>query len=69
MAKWYVAAKKADFNGIGQRFSISPVLARVIRNRDIEGEEAIEKYLHGMLPRSLGQTARATFPDLRFLVF
>ena len=27
MAKWYVAAKKADFNGIGQRFSISPVLA------------------------------------------
>ena len=33
MAKWYVAAKKADFNGIGQRFSISPVLARVIRNR------------------------------------
>lgn len=31
MAKWYVAAKKADFNGIGQRFSISPVLARVIR--------------------------------------
>ena len=47
MAKWYVAAKKADFNGIGQRFSISPVLARVIRNRDIEGDEAIEKYLHG----------------------
>ena len=34
MAKLYVAAKKADFNGIGQRFSISPVLARVIRNRD-----------------------------------
>ena len=49
MAKWYVAAKKADFNGIGQRFSISPVLARVIRNRDIEGEEAIEKYLHGTI--------------------
>ena len=49
MAKWYVAAKKADFNGIGQRFSISPVLARVIRNRDIEGDEAIEKYLHGTI--------------------
>lgn len=41
--------KKADFNGIGQRFSISPVLARVIRNRDIEGDEAIEKYLHGTI--------------------
>lgn len=49
MAKWYVAAKKADFNGIGQRFFISPVLARVIRNRDIEGDEAIEKYLHGTI--------------------
>ena len=49
MAKWYVAAKKADFNGIGQRFSISPVLARIIRNRDIEGDEAIEKYLHGTI--------------------
>lgn len=49
MAKWYVAAKKADFNCIGQRFSISPVLARVIRNRDIEGDEAIEKYLHGTI--------------------
>lgn len=49
MAKWYVAAKKADFNGIGQRFSISPVLARVIRNRDIEGDEAIKKYLHGTI--------------------
>ena len=49
MAKWYVASKKADFNGIGQRFSIIPVLARVIRNRDIEGDEAIEKYLHGTI--------------------
>ena len=49
MAKWYVAAKKADFNGIGQRFSINPVLARIIRNRDIEGDEAIEKYLHGTI--------------------
>ena len=49
MAKWFVAAKKADFYGIGQRFHISPVLARIIRNRDIEGEEQIEKYLHGSI--------------------
>ena len=51
MAKWFVAAKKADFYGIGQRFHISPVLARIIRNRDIEGEEQIEKYLHGSIDR------------------
>lgn len=51
MAKWFVAAQKADFYGIGQRFHISPVLARIIRNRDIEGEEQIEKYLHGSIDR------------------
>ena len=49
MAKWFVAAKKADFYGIAEKFGISPVLARVIRNRDIIGEEAIEKYLHGTI--------------------
>ena len=47
MAKWYVAAKKADFNGIGARFHINPVLARIIRNRDIQSEEEIEKFLYG----------------------
>lgn len=51
MAKWFVAAKKADFYGIGQRFHISPVLARIIRNRDIETEEQIEKYLYGSIDR------------------
>ncbi|MCM1267713.1 MAG: single-stranded-DNA-specific exonuclease RecJ [Bacteroidales bacterium] len=47
MAKWMVSAKKADFNGIAERFKIDPVIARIIRNRDVEGEEAIEKFLHG----------------------
>lgn len=47
--KWVVAAKRADFNAIAQRFSIDPVIARLIRNRDVEGDEAIEKYLRGTL--------------------
>lgn len=47
MAKWMVTAKRADFNGIGRRFGIDPVIARIIRNRDVVGEEAIEKFLHG----------------------
>ena len=47
--KWFVAAKRADFAQIGRRFSIDPVVARLIRNRDIEGEEAVQKYLHGGL--------------------
>lgn len=42
-----VAAKRADFKGIGGRFGIDQVTARIIRNRDVIGEKAIEKYLHG----------------------
>ena len=47
MEKWMVAAKRADFKGIGVRFGIDQVTARIIRNRDVIGEKAIEKYLHG----------------------
>ncbi len=48
-AKWMVYGKKADFNGLAVRFGITPVTARIIRNRDVCGEEAVEKYLHGSL--------------------
>lgn len=47
MAQWFVAAKRADFNGIAEKFHIDPVLARVIRNRDVVEEEDIRKYLQG----------------------
>lgn len=47
MEKWMVAAKRADFKRIGERFGIDQVTARIIRNRDVIGEKAIEKYLHG----------------------
>lgn len=47
MAKWMVSAKKADFDGIAKRFGIDPVIARIIRNRDVVGDEKIEKFLHG----------------------
>lgn len=49
MAKWFVAAKRADFNQIAAEFQISPVLARIIRNRDIVGAEQIRKYLYGTI--------------------
>ncbi len=45
--KWMVYAKKADFNAIAQEFHISPVTARVMRNRDVCGQEAIRRYLYG----------------------
>lgn len=47
MANWFIAAKKADFEKIAETFDISPVLARLIRNRDVCGEEEIRKYLYG----------------------
>ena len=47
MEKWVVAAKKADFNQIGQQFHIDPVIARLIRNRGVVGEEKIREYLLG----------------------
>ena len=43
--KWFVTAKKADFQAIGARFGIDPVTARIIRNRDIVGNDAIADYL------------------------
>lgn len=49
MAKWMVAAKKADFNQIARDYGITPVLARIMRNRDITEEEDIRKFLRGDL--------------------
>lgn len=45
--KWLVAAKKADFNKNAEEFGISPVVARIIRNRDIEKPQEIRKFLFG----------------------
>ncbi|HIZ07041.1 MAG TPA: single-stranded-DNA-specific exonuclease RecJ [Candidatus Eubacterium avistercoris] len=45
--KWVVAAKSADFKGIGKRFGIDPVIARVIRNRGLTDLKDIDKYLNG----------------------
>lgn len=49
MERWVVTAKRADFQAIGERFHIDPVTARIIRNRDVTGETAIEQYLNGGL--------------------
>ncbi len=46
-SKWMVYAKKADFDGLARQFGITPVTARIIRNRDVVGEEAVRRYLYG----------------------
>lgn len=65
MEKWVVSAKKADFKKISSQFNIDQVTARIIRNRDILGEEAITEYLHGTCahlhnPKKMKDMERAT---------
>ena len=49
MEQWYLYKKKANFNQIGEKFNIDPVIARLIRNRDVVGDEQIQQYLYGEL--------------------
>lgn len=47
MERWVLLRKGADFAGIGKKFGISPRLACLIRNREVVGEDAIDRYLNG----------------------
>ena len=49
MRQWMVAAKKADFYMIAEKFHVDPVVARIIRNREVIGEKNIRIYLGGNL--------------------
>ena len=49
MERWFIAMKKADFNRIAEKYHISPITARLIRNRDIIGDEEIDFYLNGTI--------------------
>ena len=40
MEKWFVMRKGAPFQEIAEKFQIHPILARLIRNRDVIGDEA-----------------------------
>ncbi|MBP7320637.1 MAG: DHH family phosphoesterase, partial [Lachnospiraceae bacterium] len=47
MEKWIVRTKRAEFDEIAKKFQIDPVTARIIRNRDVVGDDQIQKYLYG----------------------
>lgn len=49
MEKWFLMRKGAPFGEIAEKFHINPVLARLIRNRDVVGNENIQRYLYGIL--------------------
>ncbi len=44
---WILLRKGGDFQAIGERFRISPILARILRNRELTGEEELEMFLGG----------------------
>ena len=46
MSKWMISAKKADFNRIAQTFHLSPITARLLRNRGLVEESEIAAYLN-----------------------
>lgn len=63
-ARWMLYAKKADFDRIAEQYHISPVTARIIRNRGLEDMEDIGRYLYGSVeqlhdPRLLPDMDRA----------
>lgn len=47
--RWMLQTKRADFQEMAKCHGISPVTARIIRNRDVVGTESVEKYLKGGL--------------------
>ena len=49
MEKWFLTNKKADFSAIAEKFGITPITAKLIRNRDITEDADIERFLHGGL--------------------
>lgn len=62
MKKWFLYQKKADFNGIGAHYGISPILARILCNRDVQTEEQLHMYLEGTLEDCHDP---ALLPDIR----
>lgn len=48
-SQWMVQTKRADFSAIAQKYNISPVTARIIRNRDVTEDAEINRYLQGSI--------------------
>ena len=49
MEKWFLCAKKADFQAWADRLGVDQVIARLIRNRDVTSVEDAEIYLKGTM--------------------
>lgn len=49
MEKWFIMNKAADFNAMAEKYQISPIMARILRNRDLIEDEDIKRFLHGTI--------------------
>lgn len=49
--KWMVFAKKADFNRLGQKYDVDPVVIRVMRNRDVITDKEFETYVNATVDK------------------
>lgn len=47
MSMWIEIRKSGNFEEIGKRHNINPLIARILRNRNVNTDEEIGKYLHG----------------------
>lgn len=47
--KWVVLAKSADFAGIGKTYGVDPVIARIVRNREVTDKQELDAYFHPSL--------------------
>ena len=43
MERWVLLRKGADYQAIGKKFHIAPRIACLIRNREVIGDEAIDR--------------------------
>ncbi len=46
MSKWFITRKGADFEEIGKAHNISPITARLLRNRDVFKYDDVKAYLN-----------------------
>ena len=70
MEKWVLEAKRADFQGLGRRFGVDPLIIRLMVNRGVCTEAEMERYLYGTLedlnsPGLMKDMEKAAFAVLR----
>lgn len=46
---WMLQTRRADFNGLAGKLGVSPVSVRIMRNRGLESEEEMRRYLYGTI--------------------